>query len=405
MVEANKLKLGLFIVISITILLSSLIALGLIEELNEKNQIFTVFDESVQGLEEGAAIKYKGVTVGRVSKISIWNERFVKVDMETDPDSVIGGKALNKQKSRSDQIRDFNDLIQKEVKNGLRCSLELSSIATGLKFIELTHIDQARKTEVDVKIEGAESEIFVPAMKSVLSGAITNFDRTLSNIAKIDYEGIGEEAKVMLMNLNKVLTNPHINSLLERGDTAAEELIAVTKNLNKQLSTLKLKEIQEDILKFTNSTNKNVSALITNTDKKLNATLESINTKVEASLDKIDSLITTFETEVKAAKIAETSKAARDTLASANDTITAVKKDAVSTLKGANQFLTDLKDLKTDVSKTLKSIEGASNSLSGMRGDIAAILKRFKITLDSITAFVEYLERDPSAIIHGKSKK
>lgn len=405
MVEANKLKLGLFIVISITILLSSLIALGLIEELKEKNQIFTVFDESVQGLEEGAAIKYKGVTVGRVSKISIWNERFVKVDMETDPDSVIGGKALNKQKSRSDQIRDFNDLIQKEVKNGLRCSLELSSIATGLKFIELTHIDQARKTEVDVKIEGAESEIFVPAMKSVLSGAITNFDRTLSNIAKIDYEGIGEEAKVMLMNLNKVLTNPHINSLLERGDTAAEELIAVTKNLNKQLSTLKLKEIQEDILKFTNSTNKNVSALITNTDKKLNATLESINTKVEASLDKIDSLITTFETEVKAAKIAETSKAARDTLASANDTITAVKKDAVSTLKGANQFLTDLKDLKTDVSKTLKSIEGASNSLSGMRGDIAAILKRFKITLDSITAFVEYLERDPSAIIHGKSKK
>lgn len=405
MVEANKLKLGLFIVISITILLSSLIALGLIEELKEKNQIFTVFDESVQGLEEGAAIKYKGVTVGRVSKISIWNERYVKVDMETDPDSVIGGKALNKQKSRSDQIRDFNDLIQKEVKNGLRCSLELSSIATGLKFIELTHIDQARKTEVDVKIEGAESEIFVPAMKSVLSGAITNFDRTLSNIAKIDYEGIGDEAKVMLMNLNKVLTNPHINSLLEKGDTAAEELIAVTKNLNKQLGTLRLKEIQDEILKLTNSANKNVTTLVTNTDKRLNAALESISTKVEGSLDKIDSLITTFETEVKAAKIAETSKAARETLASANDTITAVKKDAVSTLKGANQFLTDLKDLKKDVSKTLKSIEGASNSLSGMRGDIAAILKRFKITLDSITAFVEYLERDPSALIHGKSKK
>ena len=405
MVEANKLKLGLFIVISITILLSSLIALGLIEELKEKNQIFTVFDESVQGLEEGAAIKYKGVTVGRVSKISIWNERYVKVDMETDPDSVIGGKALNKQKSRSDQIRDFNDLIQKEVKNGLRCSLELSSIATGLKFIELTHIDQARKTEVDVKIEGAESEIFVPAMKSVLSGAITNFDRTLSNIAKIDYEGIGDEAKIMLMNLNKVLTNPHINSLLEKGDTAAEELIAVTKNLNKQLGTLRLKEIQDEILKLTNSANKNVSTLVTNTDKRLNAALESISTKVEGSLDKIDSLITTFETEIKAAKIAETSKAARETLASANDTISAVKKDAVSTLKGASQFLTDLKDLKKDVSKTLKSIEGASNSLSGMRGDIAAILKRFKITLDSITAFVEYLERDPSALIHGKSKK
>ncbi len=80
MIEANKLKLGLFIVISMTIILGSLIALGLIEEFKEKNEIFTIFDESVQGLEEGAPIKYKGVTIGKVSKISILKKRYVRVD-------------------------------------------------------------------------------------------------------------------------------------------------------------------------------------------------------------------------------------------------------------------------------------------------------------------------------------
>ncbi len=53
----EELKLGLFIVISMIIVIGSLVALGLIEEFKEKNEIFTIFDESVQGLEEKSFMK------------------------------------------------------------------------------------------------------------------------------------------------------------------------------------------------------------------------------------------------------------------------------------------------------------------------------------------------------------
>ena len=405
MVEANKLKLGLFIVISTTILLSSVIALGLFNEFKEKNEIFTIFDESVQGLEEGAPIKYKGVTIGKVKKISIMQKRYVRVDMETDPESVIGENVDNSQKSRTQQIEDFNELIQSEVKKGLRCSLEISSIATGLKFIELTHIDLERKAEVDVNVEGEESEKFIPAMKSLLSGAITNFDKTLSNIAKIDYEGIGEEAKLALINFNKILKSPHIQNLLSKGDKAAEELISVTKSLNEKINELKLAELQNEISALTKNTDKNLNTLLVNTDKKLSSSIDSLSKRVDTSLAKIENLVTALETELKAAKIAETTQVARDAMKQTSKTISTVETDTIATLKSAKKFMEGLEGLKKDVTKTLSSVEGASNSLSGMRGDIAAILKRFKVTLDSISSFIEYLERDPSSLIRGKSKK
>ena len=403
MVEANKLKLGLFIVISAIILLGSLIALGLLNEFRERNEIFTVFDESVQGLEEGAHIKYKGVTIGRVKKISIWNERFVRVDMETEPGSVAAAESYTTNNPEQ-SVRNFNDLIQKEVKKGLRCSLEIASIATGLKFIELTHIDLERKTEVEVTIDGQESDKFVPAMKSLLSGAITNFDKTLSNIAKIDYEGIGEEAKLALINLNKILSNPHIQSLIIKGDKAAEELISVANTLNKKIDELKIAELQTEISQLTKNTDKNITKLLSNTDLKLNGAIETLSKKVDSSLTKIDTLVGALEKEIKTAKLAETTKVAREAMAQTSATVVAVKKDAINTLQSANKFMTSLDGLKADVKKTLNSVEGASNSLSGMRGDISGILKRFKVTLDSISSLVEYLEKDPAALIRGKAK-
>lgn len=401
MIEANKLKLGLFIVISMTIVLGSLISLGLIEEFKEKNEIFTIFDESVQGLEEGAAIKYKGVTIGRVSKISILQKRYVRVDMETDPDSVIGENVSNKKQDRSDQIRAFNELIQGEVKKGLRCSLEISSIATGLKFIELTHIDLEKKAEITVQIENLEDEKFIPAMKSLLSGAITNFDKTLSNVAKIDYEGIGDEAKLALINLNKILTSPHILSLLQKSDSAAGEIIAVAKNLNSKIEKLNLEQLQTEISTLSKNTDGNIKAFLTNTDK----SIAGLSTKLDNSLTQLDSLISSLDKELKAAKLAETTAAARTALSDTSNSISAVEKDSIATLKSAKVFMDSLAQIKKDMSETMKSVSGASNSLSGMRGDIAAILKRFKVTLDSISSFVDYLEKDPSALIHGKSKK
>ena len=69
----------------------------------------------------------------------------------------------------------------------------------------------------------------------------------------------------------------------------------------------------------------------------------------------------------------------------------------------ARKFLLSMNSLKADVSKTLKSMEGAGKSMGGLRGDFTSTLKRFKQTLDSVQTFVDYLEKDPGSLLRGKS--
>ena len=52
----------------------------------------------------------------------------------------------------------------------------------------------------------------------------------------------------------------------------------------------------------------------------------------------------------------------------------------------------------------IKSIENAGGSMAGLRGDFTSTLKRFKVTLDSVKSLIDYLEKDPSALIRGKAK-
>src|ERR1700733_12217219 len=71
----NHWKLGLFVVVGVVLSLTTTTFLGA-ESLKKKVVSYkTYFDESVQGLEVGSPVKFRGVTVGTVSIISIAADR------------------------------------------------------------------------------------------------------------------------------------------------------------------------------------------------------------------------------------------------------------------------------------------------------------------------------------------
>jgi len=67
----NHWKLGLFVVAGIVMSLTTLAVLGARSLRTEVGRYVSYFDESVQGLEVGSPIKFRGVTVGSVSEISV----------------------------------------------------------------------------------------------------------------------------------------------------------------------------------------------------------------------------------------------------------------------------------------------------------------------------------------------
>src|ERR1041385_4172668 len=68
---ANHWKLGLFVVAGIAVAVGTLFWVGARRFQRDSFQAVTFFDESVQGLEVGSPVKFRGVTLGTVSDITI----------------------------------------------------------------------------------------------------------------------------------------------------------------------------------------------------------------------------------------------------------------------------------------------------------------------------------------------
>ena len=83
--ETDKFKLGLFVTISFLLLCILFLVFGLFDFVNTKVPVFTLFQESVQGLESGALVKYRGVPIGKVTDITLsTSNNLIRVDMEVN---------------------------------------------------------------------------------------------------------------------------------------------------------------------------------------------------------------------------------------------------------------------------------------------------------------------------------
>ena len=79
----NHFKLGLFVLFGVGLTLSMMLILGATSFNDESVRYVSYIDESVQGLEVGSPVKFRGVAVGRVSAIDIApDQRHVQVTSE-----------------------------------------------------------------------------------------------------------------------------------------------------------------------------------------------------------------------------------------------------------------------------------------------------------------------------------
>ena len=69
--EADKFKIGLFVIVSIAIFAALVIWLGASKYLKPYNYYVTYFDESISGLDIGSPVSFRGVPVGAVSEVRI----------------------------------------------------------------------------------------------------------------------------------------------------------------------------------------------------------------------------------------------------------------------------------------------------------------------------------------------
>ena len=298
MIQANKFRLGLFVLGGTVLFITGLFVLGLEGLFVKKGHFVTLFPESVQGLTIGSPVKYKGVPIGTVSKITIQVEnKRIRVDMDINLNSFSVDKVVDD----DDIMALFYDFIKKEREQGLRCRLEYAGI-TGLKYIELDYFKVHQPEKLIPAPKHMTGEVYMPSTPSALKDILKLLNTSMEKIAKIDFDGISERLSDVLDGAKKVINGP---KLLK----AIDQLEAMSANLKDSSKVLK------DTL-----TPKKVAEIINNVDR---------------ILDKLHQISINLEEQLAKAKIADTT----DSFRKAANSVTDSKEMISNTLLKVNQAI------------------------------------------------------------------
>ena len=144
MEKASYFKIGLFIIVGTIIGAIGVVALGVGTIFQKKVLVETYIDESVQGLDVGSSVKFRGVPVGKVETISLTSVEYptkrryvlVRIGLTT----TIFQAPLSDAGSPVSQSRSTKDLRVRLASQGV----------TGAAYIEADYLDPARNPPLEI---------------------------------------------------------------------------------------------------------------------------------------------------------------------------------------------------------------------------------------------------------------
>ncbi len=137
--KASSTRIGAFVILSLLLLITGIIVFGGGRLFRNKNTAIVYFDGSLQGLNLGAPVAYRGITIGEVKEILIdvdaaTYQITVPVLISLNPDKVI--KVAGKDSKENNP--DINTFLKTMCDRGLRATLKTQSLLTGKLYIDLS---------------------------------------------------------------------------------------------------------------------------------------------------------------------------------------------------------------------------------------------------------------------------
>jgi len=238
--RANFFKIGLFVIGATAALVVLLVLLGAGKLFQTKIVMETYFNESVQGLELGSKVKYRGVIVGEVKSIGFTYTRYqldkpmadrlryVMVEATILP-RLIGGRAGAGDLTRADTAKA-------EIEKGLRVRLAPQGI-TGTSYLEIDYVDS--KNNPILPISWEPDNLYIPSATSTVTQFVAAASDIVDRLRKLDLD-------TTFANLNRLLVTT--NSRIEAVDSAkiSDQTKQVLGKLDTKLDQLPMDKIGKE---------------------------------------------------------------------------------------------------------------------------------------------------------------
>jgi ABC-type transporter Mla subunit MlaD len=229
--QAHNVKLGLFVIGATIAGVLLLLIVGSGRWFQSKTVVETYFNESVQGLDIGSKVKYRGVSVGDVTRIGFtYNKyeqdkpmaerhRYVLVEL-TILGRLIGSRAGG-EITRPEQVH-------LEIEKGLRIRLAPQGI-TGTNYLEIDYVDP--KTNPELPISWEPANVYIPSAQSTFTQFFAAAGDIAEKLQKLDLDATFQRLNRLLDNANRKVESidagkisDSTNRVLTKLDTKLDQL-------------------------------------------------------------------------------------------------------------------------------------------------------------------------------------
>jgi paraquat-inducible protein B len=270
--------IGAFVSVSLVLLVGLVIFFGSSSLLKQTTHFILFFDQSVNGLNVGSAVKFRGVPVGAVERIMIRAEG-------QDPNSTAIPVVIKIYRSRLENDLGASatafepETIQESLDQGLVAQLNLESFITGQLFVEFSFEPDDRKAFRRHQI-GTDGMMEIPTLASSLDQITGDVAQLISGVGAIDLPRLNENLNKVLENATVVLAGIDSAAITESVTRAADEVTALVGSEDFKKTVVAIRDAFEEFKTTTVSFNMEagpLADLIAQWTAKFSRTLEGVD--------------------------------------------------------------------------------------------------------------------------------
>jgi len=201
--RARYVRLGAFILGSFAIAVIFVIAFGAGWWWRPKVLMETYFDESVQGIDVGSPLKYRGVNVGEVSRIG-----FTYTDYEQDKPAaqrrqyVLVEATLRTRELTGELGSIDRSMIGTLIERGLRVQMAAQGL-TGAYYLEVDYVDPARNPPLP--IEWQPENLYIPSTRSTVGQIVSGAESLVRKLERANLDEVMINLNALLLTLDGTL--------------------------------------------------------------------------------------------------------------------------------------------------------------------------------------------------------
>lgn len=225
----NPTKIGLFLLGGLIITIIGVALLASPTWFQQRTKFISFFPESVNGLENGAPVKFQGVPVGTVKEIDIRidpRDNSFQVPVLYDVD-------LRHLTTPSGTYVDLADTIvlRQQIEKGLRAQLQMESLVTGVLYVELSYRMDSTPPRLEAQREWPEIPTTPSLMAAIGGGAGSLLSETMkimnrvnSMLADVNMREINQAVVQSAKAVQELVSSPELRATLRQMPGATAQL-------------------------------------------------------------------------------------------------------------------------------------------------------------------------------------